>query len=223
MASEQVIIRGSSVWNSSDSQRIPKQVIGLHLAAYFGLREVMIALLKNRHDLGSKDSNGRTPLSWAAEKGAELESKPDSDQALLSLAAEKKHAAVVKQYKYVAKVLLKSGLEVDFKSSWGQMPLSWAVEKGHEAVVKLLLEKGAELDCNDEYGRTPSPLTAEEGHEAVVTLLLKNGAELDSRSSWGQTPLSWAAEKGHEVMVTLLLEKGAELERKDKYGRTPLS
>jgi ankyrin repeat protein len=60
---------------------------GVHFAAYFGLREAMITLLKNGHDPDSKDNYGRTPLSRAVEnghqtvvkllleKGAELESK----------------------------------------------------------------------------------------------------------------------------------------------------
>jgi hypothetical protein len=46
-----------------------RQMLGVHLAAYFGLTEAMIALLKNGHDLDSKDNNGLTPLSWAAWKG----------------------------------------------------------------------------------------------------------------------------------------------------------
>ena len=55
--------------DSNYSQRFPQQIKGAHLAAYFGLREAMIALLKNGHDLDSKDSYGQTPLSWAARKG----------------------------------------------------------------------------------------------------------------------------------------------------------
>jgi len=42
---------------------------GVHLAAYFGLKEVMIALLENRHDPDLKDTYGQTPLSWAIENG----------------------------------------------------------------------------------------------------------------------------------------------------------
>ena len=58
-----------------------------------------------------KDSYGRTPLSWAAEKG---------------------HEAVVK-------LLVETGkVDVDSKDRHGQTPLSQAAGKGHEAVVKLL-------------------------------------------------------------------------------------
>lgn len=77
-------------------------------------------------DPDSKDSNGRTPLSWAAEKG----------------------------YKAVVKMLLDTGkVDVDLKDKDSRTPLSWAageiplpsrvVEKGYEAVVELLLKTTA--------------------------------------------------------------------------------
>jgi ankyrin repeat protein len=113
--------------NYSDySQRVPKQLTSVYLAAYFGLGEVMGVLLKSRYDLDSKDSNGQTPLSWAEEKGNEA----------------------------VVKLLLEKGTELDSKSNRSRTPLSWAAEIGHEAVVKLLLEKGADLESKDKkYGR----------------------------------------------------------------------
>jgi ankyrin repeat protein len=53
------------------SQRVPMQMIGVLFAAYFGLREAIMALLKNRHDLDPGYNGGPTPLSWAAENGYE--------------------------------------------------------------------------------------------------------------------------------------------------------
>jgi Ankyrin repeats (3 copies)/Ankyrin repeats (many copies) len=165
--------RGYSVY----SQDVPRQMTGVHLAAYFGLTGVIMALLKNRHNPDVKDFWGRTPLWWATEKG---------------------HEAVVK-------LLLEKGAELESKDKWCQTPLSWAAERGDEAVVKLLLEKGAELESKDkDEGRTPLSWAAERGHEAVVKLLLEKGAELESEDKWGQTPLWRAAVKGHEGVVKLL-------------------
>ena len=94
------------------SQAVPTQIIGVHLAAYFGLGSMMIALLKSEHDADLKDSYGRTPLSWAARSG---------------------HEAVVKL------LLAKDGVDPDSKDrGYGRTPLSWAAWGGHEAVVKLL-------------------------------------------------------------------------------------
>jgi ankyrin repeat protein len=227
--SSQAMMASGSYFNYG--QRAPKQMTGIHLAAYFGLREAMIGLLKNGHHPDSKDTYGRTPLLWAAangheavvkllvEKGAELECKDKNyGQTPLSWAAANGHEAVVK-------LLVEKGAELECKDKYGRTPLSWVAANGHEAVVKLLVEKGAELECKDNYGQTPLSLAAANGHEAVVKLLVEKGAELECKDKiYGRTPLLWAAANGHEAVVKLLVEKGAELECKDKiYGRTPLS
>ena len=115
-ASQALLVNKRHSWHSRYSQEAPRQMTGPHLAAYFGLKEAMITLSENGHDLNSKDSNGRTSLSWAAKRG---------------------HEAVVR-------LLLEKGAELEAKEDdFGQTPLSLAAGWGHEAVVKLLLEKGA--------------------------------------------------------------------------------
>jgi hypothetical protein len=142
--------------SSGYSQNVPRQMAGVHLAAYFGLREAIMALLKSGHDLDVKDTYNQTPLSWAARNG----------------------------YEAVVKLLLEKGAELESKDNrYGQTPLSWAAGSGHEAVVKLLLEKGAELESKSRNGQTPLSWAAEDGHEAVVKLLLEKGAELESKDN----------------------------------------
>jgi ankyrin repeat protein len=220
---------------SSYSQRMLRQMRGVHLAAYFGLKEAMIALLKNEHDLDSKDTYSQTPLSYAAgngheavvklllEKDVDLDSKDSSfGRTPLSHAAGNGHEAVVKR------LLDTDGVDPDSKSTgWlreERTPLSFAAENGHEVVVKLLLEKDVDLDAKDtKYGKTPLSWAAEKGHEAVVKLLLEKGADLESKDNYdGQTPLSLAAGNGRETVVKLLLENSVELESKSRRDRTSL-
>ncbi|OBT63922.1 hypothetical protein VE03_05994 [Pseudogymnoascus sp. 23342-1-I1] len=225
--------------DSGYSQRFPRQMTGLHLAAYFGVEKPVYNLLESGLAANLKDSYGQTPLSWAAGngheavvqvllgKGAEVDAKDiEYGRTPLSWAAEDGHEAVVQ-------VLLGKGAEVDTKDTvYGRTPLSWAAEKGHEAVVQVLLGKGAEVDAKDtdygrtpdtEYGRTPLSWAAETGREAVVQLLLGKGAEVDTKDAdFGRTPLFWAAEKGREAVVKQLLEQGAEVDAKDTSSRTPL-
>jgi hypothetical protein len=56
----------SQVIMISGVHRVPTRMTGVHLAAYFGLLEAVVALLKNEDNPNSKDYLSRTPLSWAA-------------------------------------------------------------------------------------------------------------------------------------------------------------
>jgi ankyrin repeat protein len=98
-------------------------------------------------DADSRDTDGRTSLSWAAWTG---------------------HEAVVK-------LLLVKGANPDFKDNYGQTPLSRAAEKGEVAAVKLLLAESVDADSKDNDGRTPL-LMAEIGYEAVVKLRSRRSA-----------------------------------------------
>ena len=166
--SSQVMIASKRYWDDSGySQRVPGSITGVHLAAYFGLRDIVITLFRKRHDLDVKDSYGRTPLSWAAENG---------------------HEAVVK-------LLLEKSAELESKDHHGWTPLLWAARNGQEAVVKLLLKRGAKLESKDSCGWTLLSWTAINGREAVVKLLLEKGAELESKDSISQTPLLWGTRR----------------------------
>jgi ankyrin repeat protein len=130
--------------NLYNSQRVPRHMTGLHLAAYFGVQEAVNSLLDSPSK-DPKDSYGRTPLSWAAEEG---------------------HEGVVKLLLEIGKA------NADLGDEDGWTPLSRAAWEGHEGIAKLLLEIGkANADLEDSYGRTPLSRAAERGHEAVVKLL----------------------------------------------------
>ncbi len=87
-----------------------------------GTRLSSICCSRGDADLGSKNNEGWTPLSWAAESGNEA----------------------------VVKLLLEKGADLELKDEGGRAPLSWAAERGHKAIVKLLIEKGASLERRQE-------------------------------------------------------------------------
>ena len=92
---------------------------GMHLGTYFDLNDdVMVRLLEEK-DPDSKDSSGRTPLSYATENG---------NMRLVEL-------------------LLGYNVDINSKCGRGQTPLSRAIEKGNTAVVEVLLAEGVKIDC----------------------------------------------------------------------------
>ncbi|PNP60690.1 hypothetical protein FNYG_14580 [Fusarium nygamai] len=214
----------------------PEGTNSLHVVSRYGLIQTLWVILQKADQLGNdidcRDDYGRSPLSWAAEKGHEaivklllatgkvdVNLKAYGGQTPLSWAAEKGHEAIVK-------LLLATGkVDVDLQAYGGQTPLSWAAEKGHQAIVKLLLAtRRVSINSKAYGGQTPLSWAAEKGHAATVELLLATGkADVDSKDRYGRSPLSWAAEKGHEDVIKLLLATGkVDVDSKDQYGRSPI-
>ena len=212
----------------------PQRFCGVHYAAYFGLKDILRLLLVNpKFDPDTKDSYGRTPLSWATTNGHEavvklllqtgkvdINSKDQDERTPLSLAAKNGHEAVVK--------LLLETNEVDINSRdlLNQTPLLRAVKNGYEAVLNLLLKTGkVDINSRDKTNQTPLLQAAEKGHEAVVKLLLQTGkVDINLKDQDERTPLSLAAGNGHEAVVKLLLETGrVDVNSTGRRDRTPLS
>ncbi|KAN0071119.1 hypothetical protein V8E54_010550 [Elaphomyces granulatus] len=204
-------------------QRPPKQFCGMHLVAYFGSKDIMMRLLREKAP-DAKDSNGRTPLSYAAERGNEVvvnlllnrnvdpNSKCADGWTPLSRAIERGSAAIVQ-------LLLAQRVEIDY--NYNITPLSRAAEKGDETVAELLLKYGAQPDLEDKDGWKPLSRAVERGSAAIVQLLLAQGVKMDY--NYNITPLSRAIEKWDEIIVELLLKYGAQPDLEDSGGQAPLS
>lgn len=162
-ASAQAVMDINTSWTSPQrSQCAPKQMTGLHLAAYFGVQEAVKSLLVRLENPDSNNSHERTLLSYASEKG---------------------HEATVQ-------LLLEEKVDIGSKDIYGLTPLSWAAGTGQEAIVQLLLAAKADVNSKDNcYHRTPLLWTAERGHEAVIRLLLAETVDIDSKDKSGRTPL----------------------------------
>ncbi|KAL6696391.1 ankyrin repeat-containing domain protein [Trichoderma pleuroticola] len=229
-ASSQVLMLTRSREFTGNSQQLLRKVTGLHLVAFFGVERAVDYLLQKGYNPDLKDTDGRTPLSWAAENGsiavaakllatrlADADSRDEWNNTPLFYAVANNHRGVVK-------LLLESGVNVDLESDvYMCTPLLLAATNGNIAIAKMLIEKGAMVGLKNRVGMTPLAFAAESGHEGVVQLLLDNGADLEGRDDSGQTPLALATENGHEAIVQLLLGKGASMRAQDHLGQTPLS
>jgi Ankyrin repeats (3 copies) len=95
----------------------PQKFCGMHLVAYFGLNDHMVRLLQERAP-DTRDSSGRTPLSYAAERG---------------------NARLVE-------LLLDRNVNISSTCNEQWTPFSRAIERGREEVVRILLAKGVEVN-----------------------------------------------------------------------------
>jgi ankyrin repeat protein len=117
----------------------------LHLAAFFGHREIAEALLAAGADLGvtSHNSLKNTPL----------------------------HAAVAGGHVEVSLLLIERGADVNRTDAGGHTPLHIAAEAGYVPVVKALLDRGADAHAVDAEDKTPLSRAAARNHDAVVDVI----------------------------------------------------
>ncbi|KAL3439887.1 hypothetical protein BJX65DRAFT_57583 [Aspergillus insuetus] len=183
-------------------KHLAMDVTKLHIAAHFGLTFSMECCSESNNSqlcLDPRDSHGRTPLSWAAEKG----------------------------FTGMVDLLLRSErVDVNSQDNLGRSPLSWAAERGQYPVIQRLLEQTeTEVNCQDKHNITPLSLAAQNGHTMAVGLLLScPTVDPDASDTYRQTPLSWAAGNGHDAVVKQLLQSGrVKINSQSNYLRTPLS
>jgi len=133
------------------SQHTHHLFTGLHCASYFGIDEMVAALIEAQgSDINQGDCRGVTPLILAAQEG---------NQGAVGL------------------LLAQDGINPDKPDNSGGTPLWWASYKGNEGVVRLLLARDdINPDKPDKDGETPFCVASTNGHKGIASLLLSQGA-----------------------------------------------
>ncbi|KAI8903223.1 hypothetical protein EDD86DRAFT_215632 [Gorgonomyces haynaldii] len=72
--------------------------------------------------------------------------------------------------------MIRSGVDINQKDTFGMTALHYAAEEGHLEIVRLLLQKGA-LASVSNHGETPLQLAQDNGHSEICKLLLESNAE----------------------------------------------
>lgn len=184
-----------------------EDITGLHLCAFFDLKEMAQILLLGGHAPDPKDAEQLSPLFWAVIRGHEETARLFLGQTGVDINSE---------------VTLKSILRDKIKMT----PLAKAVDVENIALVELLLNApGIEANCKDERGQTPLFRASIDGMEAMVeTLLHDKRTDVNTTNHQGETPLWYAVLKNYEGVAKILLEKGKAngINEKDTTGMTPL-
>lgn len=212
----------------------------LHLAAYFGLRKTVKALLKKGHGINERADSGRTAISVASMVGHK-----DTVRLLLKRGADPTiatdifnitplHSAACANNVEVVQMLVDSerGKDlVDQRNFHGRTALHDASARGHRDVVSVSLKAGADplITTSDvQDGETAMHLAAgtRDGKDVISELFNspKGGAAcLQARTRrWNDLPIHKAAALGNPQGVKLLLKLGTPIESRQGTQSTPL-
>jgi len=181
-----------------------------------GETEKARAFFMGKANVNDTDSQGRTPLHYAAENrdsflaafliamGAKPEVLDNSQRTPLSISAEKLDAAT-------AGILVGKGADIHQSMSGGNSPARIAVREGGEFLTAILTP--ASLASVDSTGKTILHLAAEAGNASVVNTILKAGANYSAKDKNGKNALDYALEradsKNHAETAVQLILAGA--------------
>jgi ankyrin repeat protein len=192
-------------------------------------KEILHIFLQYDAQLGLKDSEGRTPLLWAATCGYQplvellLDSSIFFHSSKPELEKLSKWGKKERDCEKVVKSSVKPDAVPETDNDNSQSALSYAAENGHYDTVQFLLERTTQRDpLWADPGWAPLMWAAKGGHADIVKLLLSVHAHRWPEQSLGSIAASEAARNGKTDIIPLLVEAGAKLEASQYDLMTPL-
>ncbi|KAK4170814.1 ankyrin repeat-containing domain protein [Triangularia setosa] len=207
--------------------------------------EPMVRLLLERPgiDINSKNPNGRTAISLAAQKGhhaivkallrrpeVDVNSQDKNEDAPIVWAAYYGHTEAV------SALIAHPKVDVNLPNNYRDVALNYAVRWGHADVVKrLLTAPGVDINTSSLQSNSPIHETAlyapadaakrgKAQNECLKLLLARKDLKVNVQRDTGDTVLSIAVQRGFDDQVAILLTS-SDLDRQvvNKWGETPLS
>ncbi|KAK6340277.1 hypothetical protein TWF730_002041 [Orbilia blumenaviensis] len=167
--------------------------VGVHLAAFLGLRAVIEEFISQGVDLDAKDGFGRTPLAWSAASGSIL----------------------------VSELLLDNGANINTWDYTFKKPFDIAAEGGYLEFVQLLVDRDAKFTVETTDSKTMASQALVHKttmlHEAVqmgyteIFRMLLEGIALDNIDLY-KILISLAVERGRTKILRILLDKTADID-----------
>ena len=189
----------TTTFKFSSRYRLLASVSLLHLAAYWGWRNAVTALVSvYKCAANCKDEKGNIPLHYAAYNG---------------------HLEVVK---YFVVELLCDPMD---RNNDGRTPLHYACSNGHLNIAQYLIrEKHCNLSCENNNDNTSLHWACINGHLNIAQYLIREehcNPSCENNNGW--TPLHYACHRGHlNIAQYLIREEYCNPSCVDNNGWTPL-
>lgn len=208
----------------------------LHWAAYAGNVTIVNELLKAGASITQLDSNGNTPLTFAANAGVKdlkiykafknngvdlkKEHNEDGASVLLLVAAHLETENELNEF-------LTLGLEFKKEDNDGNNIFHYAARKGNIPFLKLLIEKGIDHKAKNKKGGNAILMASRgaRGHQnslEVYKFLESQGIEVNTIGDYGRNPLHAIAFKTDNInLLDYFINRGVDVNLQDDGGDTP--
>ncbi|KFY43651.1 hypothetical protein V495_03865 [Pseudogymnoascus sp. VKM F-4514 (FW-929)] len=202
----------------------------LHYAAQLGIVVVCEVLMKFMREWGLfnvdngidapewQDAEGLAPLHLSVVGGHYLTSKAlfEAEGVTGKAARSSKSSAVLNlatksNYHKIVRLLVDSGVDVNWQDTAGETALHVAARFGHVECAKILLDGTVEQKadpnvCEKYFEWTPTHIAAVDGHLPIIELLIEACADVNKEDSSGWNAREHAALRGHIDIAKLLAE-----------------
>uniref|UniRef100_A0A3P9AHQ3 Ankyrin repeat and FYVE domain containing 1 n=1 Tax=Esox lucius TaxID=8010 RepID=A0A3P9AHQ3_ESOLU len=170
----------------------------LHLAASWGLEEVVQCLLEFGANVNTQDAEGRAPI----------------------------HVAISNQHNVIIQLLISHpDIRLNVRDRQGMTPFACAMtHKNNKAAEAILKREPGAAEQVDNKGRNFLHVAVQNSDIESVLFLISVQANVNSRvqDSAKQTPLHLAVQAGSEIIVRNLLLAGAKVNELTKHRQTAL-
>lgn len=192
-----------------------------------GRPEAVMTLLTNGARPDSVDTDGNTPLHFAA-----LAAKPvvaallcDADAAVNPVnrnGLTPLGVACAAANWELAGFLLERGVKLEVEHAQPALLVASSVADDDSRGVGILLKRKARVNTRGSLGRTALMTAALHGHVEIAKVLIDAGADVNLADERGATALMEAARAGAHPLLNLLARAGAASDRVDSSGRSAL-